>query len=111
MRPTPVPNNILLKPDIHTLRKLLPYVWCRDLPQMRVRVILAFISLMVAKGATLLVPLLFKGAVDSLSPLPQGLLTLPVILILSYGVARLFSTLFSEIRDGIFATGQMRVIL
>jgi ABC-type transport system involved in Fe-S cluster assembly fused permease/ATPase subunit len=110
MRPTPVPNNALLKPDVYTLKKLWPYVWSRDLPQIRLRVILAFVSLMVAKGATLLVPLLFKGAVDSLSPLHKGLLTLPVILILSYGVARLFSTLFSEIRDGIFATVAQRAI-
>jgi ABC-type transport system involved in Fe-S cluster assembly fused permease/ATPase subunit len=110
MKPTPVPNNALLKPDVYTLKKLWPYVWSRDLPQIRLRVILAFVSLMVAKGATLLVPLLFKGAVDSLSPLHQGLLTLPVVLILSYGVARLFSTLFAEIRDGIFTTVAQRAI-
>jgi ATP-binding cassette subfamily B protein len=65
---------------------------------------------MIAKGATLFVPILFKDAIDSLSLKHQGLITLPVALILSYGVARLISALFAELRDGIFASVAQRAV-
>lgn len=108
---TLTPKHISLKPDGRTsLSKLLPYVWPQSVPGIRVRVIISFVSLIIAKGATLLVPLLFKGAIDSLSALHQGMMTFPVVLILSYGVARLVSALFAEIRDGIFATVVQRAI-
>ncbi|MDF3033090.1 MAG: putative multidrug export ATP-binding/permease protein [Alphaproteobacteria bacterium] len=110
MAPTPVPDTTLLKPDIHTLGKLMPYLWPHNLPKIRARVICSFVALVIAKGATLLVPLLFKDAIDSLSPLHQGMVMLPVVLILSYGVARFVSALFAEIRDGIFAAVAQRAI-
>lgn len=110
MASNPVPKDVSLKPDVRTIRKLLPYIWPANLPQIRTRVILAFISLIIAKGATLIVPLLFKGTIDALSLTHQGIITLPVVLILSYGIARLLSALFSEVRDGIFATVTQRAI-
>jgi ATP-binding cassette subfamily B protein len=53
---------------------------------------------------------LFKGAIDSLSPVHQGLITLPIVLIISYGIARLVSTVFAEIRDGVFAAVAQRAV-
>lgn len=110
MKPTTVTKDVLFKPDVRTIRKLLPYIWPTNLPQIRLRVIFAFISLIMAKGATLAVPLLFKGAIDALTPLHQAIITLPVVLIISYGIARLLSSLFSEVRDGIFATVTQRAV-
>jgi ABC-type transport system involved in Fe-S cluster assembly fused permease/ATPase subunit len=110
MKSTPTPKDVTLKPSVRTLGKVLPYLWPRNLPKIRVRVIFSLISLVIAKGATLVVPLLFKGTIDSLSPLHQGVITLPVILILSYGIARLVSALFAELRDGIFATVAQRAV-
>jgi ATP-binding cassette subfamily B protein len=65
---------------------------------------------MIAKGATLLVPILFKEAIDSLAASNKEIVTLPVILILSYGIARLISALFAELRDGIFASVAQRAV-
>ena len=110
MASDPVPKDVLLKPDIRTIGKLLPYIWPTNLPQIRTRVILAFASLIIAKGATLTIPLLFKDAIDALSPAHQGLITLPVALVISYGIARLLSALFSEVRDGIFASVTQRAV-
>lgn len=110
MKPTTVTKDVLFKPDVRTIRKLLPYIWPTNLPQIRLRVIFAFISLIMAKGATLAVPLLFKGAIDALTPLHQAIITLPVVLVISYGIARLLSSLFSEVRDGIFATVTQRAV-
>jgi len=105
-----MPKDILQKPDIRTLGKLLPYIWPSNLPQVRVRVVLAFASLIIAKGATLAVPLLFKGAIDALSSNHQEMVTLPIVLIISYGIARFLSSLFAEVRDSIFATVAQRAI-
>lgn len=110
MRPVTVTKDVLFKPDVRTIRKLLPYIWPTNLPQIRLRVIFAFVSLIMAKGATLAVPLLFKGAIDALTPLHQAIITLPVVLVISYGIARLLSSLFSEVRDGIFATVTQRAV-
>lgn len=110
MKPIIVTKDVLFKPDVRTIRKLLPYIWPTNLPQIRLRVIFAFISLIMAKGATLAVPLLFKGAIDALTPLHQAIITLPVVLVISYGIARLLSSLFSEVRDGIFATVTQRAV-
>lgn len=106
----PTQNNNVIKPDIRTLGKLLPYIWPRTFPKVRARVIFSFICLMIAKGATLIVPIFFKDAIDSLSIKQQGLITLPVALILSYGIARLVSALFAELRDGIFASVAQRAV-
>jgi ABC-type transport system involved in Fe-S cluster assembly fused permease/ATPase subunit len=103
-------NSLPRKPDIHTLGKLLPYIWPKNLPQIRARVIFSILCLITAKGATLLVPLIFKNAIDALSPAHQGLITVPVILIISYGLARLVSALFAELRDGIFASVTQRAV-
>lgn len=110
MASEPVPKAVLQKPDIRTIGKLLPYIWPSNLPQIRIRVALAFVSLVIAKGATLAVPLLFKGTIDALSSTHQGIVTFPVVLVISYGVARLLSSLFAEVRDGIFAIVAQRAI-
>jgi ABC-type transport system involved in Fe-S cluster assembly fused permease/ATPase subunit len=106
----PVPQNVTLKPDIRTLGKLWVYLWPRDLPKIRARVVFSIFCLIAAKAATLLVPLLFKNAIDTLSPLHQGIITLPVIFIISYGIARLVSVVFAELRDGLFAAVAQRAV-
>lgn len=110
MKINPDPVNHVLKPDIRTIGKLLPYIWPDHLPQIRLRVIIAFVSLIIAKIATLFVPLLFKDTINALSPGYANVIVLPVILILAYGLARLLSSLFTELRDGIFATVSQRAL-
>lgn len=99
-----------LKADRRTLKKLWPYLWPRDLPGVRARVVFSFAALLVAKIATLMVPLFFKGAIDALSSPSASLATFPVILIFSYGLARLISALFAELRDGIFVSVVQRAM-
>jgi ATP-binding cassette subfamily B protein len=68
----------------------------------RGRVLAALALLIVAKGAAVGVPLILKRIVDALSR-PESLVTLPVLLLVGYALARFAATLFSEIRDVIFA--------
>jgi ATP-binding cassette subfamily B protein len=84
--------------DWQAIRSLLPYVW-----QYKTRVILALVLLCLAKVANVSVPLVLKGAVDALDPQLQDVIYLPVILLIAYGLLRLASTVFNELRDALFA--------
>ena len=87
--------------DGQTLRKLLPYLW-----RYRARVVLALMFMIGAKLANVGVPLLLKKLVDSLT-IPVGdvraVLVVPIGLLIAYGALRLSTSLFTELRELIFA--------
>ena len=82
---------------------LLPYLWPKGEPGLRLRVVLAVLCLVIAKVANVYVPILFKGLVDALDGPRSAGIVLPVGLLLAYGLARIMSQSFAELRDGIFA--------
>ena len=93
--------------DLRNLKRMLPYIWA-----FRGRVLAALLSLVLAKLATVGVPLVFKDIVDSLNGLDgdalgggarQQALVLPLALFLAYGGLRLSASLFNELRDAVFA--------
>jgi len=87
--------------DGDTLKKLLPYLW-----EYRWRVGVALGFMVVAKLANVGVPLLLKELVDrmTLSPGdPRALLVVPLGIIVAYGALRLSTSLFTELRELIFA--------
>jgi ABC-type multidrug transport system fused ATPase/permease subunit len=77
---------------------------------MRVRVVAAVLCLVLAKVANFLVPMLFKQLVDVLSPKVAVAIALPLGLLLAYGLVRVTTQVFSELRDGIFARVAQRAI-
>ncbi|MHB8447213.1 MAG: ABCB family ABC transporter ATP-binding protein/permease [Rudaea sp.] len=79
-----------------TLRRLAPY-----LREHRWRIVVSLALLIVAKVATIGVPLSLKAIVDRLDP-RIALLTVPIALIAGYGVLRLIGTLFGQLRDTVF---------
>ncbi|MCB1947702.1 MAG: ABC transporter ATP-binding protein/permease, partial [Nitrosomonas sp.] len=90
--------------NLKTIFTLLPYLW-----EFKVRVVLALSLLVLAKLANVSVPLVLKEIVDSLNQ-PQAMLTLPAFLLFGYGLLRLGSTLFGELRDAVFAKVTQRAI-
>lgn len=84
------------------VRRLLPYLWPQS-ADLRWRVLGAILCLIAAKGANLTVPWLYKQAVDALSVTQPALLVLPVALIVGYGLVRLMTSLFNELRDWVFS--------
>ena len=91
-----------------TIRSLLPYLWPRHDPWARVRVVVASVFLILAKGATVYVPIVYGRAVDTLSPKGHAALVVPVALIIAYGGLRIGSQGFGELRDAVFAAVQQR---
>ncbi|MDN3545227.1 ABC transporter ATP-binding protein/permease [Kinneretia asaccharophila] len=87
--------------DWATIAKLLPYLW-----RYRWRVGLALAFMLGAKLANVGVPVLLKNLVDSLSLAPgdaRALMVVPMGLLLAYGGLRLSTSLFTELRELIFA--------
>jgi ATP-binding cassette subfamily B protein len=73
------------------------------------RVALAMAMLVLAKFANVAVPLVLKEIVDAMNK-PKAMLIVPVFLVVGYGLLRLFSTLFGELRDAVFAKVTQRAI-
>ena len=65
--------------------------------------------LILAKLANVAVPLVLKEIVDAMNK-PKAMLFVPVFLVVGYGLLRLFSTLFGELRDAVFAKVTQRAI-
>lgn len=90
--------------DWQTLRSLLPY-----LLEFKWRVIVAMSLLIFSKLANVSVPLVLKAIIDAMDK-TKSVLVVPVFLVVGYGVLRLFSTLFGELRDAVFANVTQRAI-
>ncbi len=90
------------------LKTLLPYLWPRhpveSWLELRVRVVLALASLVLAKLTVVYVPVLFKEAVDALAPQgAEAVIAVPIAVLIAYGTARVLGIAFAELRDAIFA--------
>ena len=87
--------------DWGTLKRLFPYLW-----QYKWRVMLALGFMVGAKLANVGVPLLLKNLVDTLAIQPgdaRAIAVVPVALLLAYGALRLSTSLFTELRELVFA--------
>ena len=87
--------------DWATLSRLFPYLW-----EYKWRVIAALAFMVGAKVANVSVPLLLKELVDAMSFKPgdvQAVLVVPVALLVGYGLLRLSTSLFAELRELVFA--------
>jgi ATP-binding cassette, subfamily B, heavy metal transporter len=90
--------------DWRVIRSLLPY-----LLDYKWRVAVALTFLVCAKLANVGVPLVMKQIVDSLDA-KQQILALPLALLVMYGLLRLSTTLFAELRDIVFVRVAKRAI-
>ena len=95
-----------------TIKSLLPYLWPRGEIVSHIRVVAAFALLVAAKVATIYVPMVYGRAVDTLAPKGPHIspIVVPVALIIAYGLLRVASSGFAELRDAVFASVQQRVV-
>ena len=98
-----------LKRDLRTVATLLPYLWPAGEPALRMRVVLAMIFLALAKAANVIVPLIYKAAVDALGE-DAAVIAVPIVVLLAYGVARVLAQAFGELRDAVFTRVAQRAI-
>ena len=97
-----------------TIRKVLPYLWPKDQPWVKRRVVWALLVLFVAKVVSVGTPFFYKAAVDALSgEAASGAAMLAfgaVGLTVAYGMARLLNVGFQQLRDVIFARVGQRAL-
>ncbi|WP_135075881.1 ABC transporter ATP-binding protein/permease [Terasakiella sp. SH-1] len=97
--------------DWRTLKTLLPYLWPKNATNLRVRVLIALLLLAAAKATNVSVPLFYKEVVDALSLGEEaGVIVVPVMLLIAYGLARVMAQAFGELRDAVFARVAQRAI-
>jgi ATP-binding cassette subfamily B protein len=94
--------------DWGTLQTLVPYLWAY-----KWRVLLALVCLVSAKVANVGVPLVLKALIDSLSITPgkpASVMILPIGVLIAYGLLRLSTTVFTELREFFFARVTQRAV-
>ena len=92
------------------LSGLLPFIWPQGRPDLRVRVVVAFAVLLLAKLVTVAVPIFYKDATDRLTAIAgagtihpaQGLMLGAGALLIAYGTGRVLMMILTQIRDVIF---------
>jgi ABC-type transport system involved in Fe-S cluster assembly fused permease/ATPase subunit len=90
--------------DWHAIAALVPYLW-----EYKWRVIAALLCLVAAKVANVGVPVLMKQIVDSLDQ-RTAMLAVPLALLVTYGLLRLSTTMFTELREFLFAKVTQRAV-
>ena len=100
----------------NVIRKVMPYLWPADKPWVKIRVVLSLLALIIGKVISVMTPFFYKGAVDAMAPdygEPSTIFMLTagaVGLTIAYGVARLMSVGFNQLRDVIFARVAQRAL-
>jgi ATP-binding cassette subfamily B protein len=107
---SPGPSGGDAKSELRSLMRLAPYLWPKGASDLRVRVVLALLCLVAAKGISVTVPLLYKRAVDALTPGHAAVIIVPVALVVTYGLARVLAQVFGELRDAVFAKVGQRAV-
>ncbi|KAJ1925365.1 Iron-sulfur clusters transporter atm1, mitochondrial [Tieghemiomyces parasiticus] len=97
--------------DWQILRNLLKYLWPKDDPGAKVRVVTALTLLAMGKVLNVQVPIIFKHIVDRLNDVAPAigadggvsLVTVAGAMLIGYGGARLGATVFQELRNAVFS--------
>ena len=98
---SPAADPVPTRSDLDTLKRLFPYLW-----DYKWRVLAALTFMVCAKLGNVGVPLLLKNLVDAMNLKPgdvQAVLVVPAALLLGYGLLRLSTSLFTELRELVFA--------
>jgi ATP-binding cassette subfamily B protein len=95
-----------------TIRRVAPYLWPENRTDVKVRVVVAMLLLLLAKVVTVLTPMIYKEAVDALAGEGEAatLIVGAVGLTVAYGMARLMMNGFQQLRDAVFAMVAQRAL-
>ena len=84
------------------LKRFLPYLWPRDNPGLRRRIVIALMLVLLAKAVTLALPFAYKKAVDAMAGEVGEAAMLAMALVLAYGLGRFAGTAFDNLRNIVF---------
>ena len=109
-------SDIDRESGMRTIRKVMPYLWPSDKPEIKTRVVAALVVLVIARLVAVVTPFFYKAAVDALAPVaeeapPALMLAMGAVgLTVAYGGLRLLAVGFNQLRDAIFARVGQRAL-
>ena len=100
----PDATNVTERPEAgwRAMRRFLHYLWPAGQPALRARVVVALLLVLVAKGATLIMPFAYKAAIDRMAAGMEPGVEIAVALVIAYAAARFGGVLFDNLRNAIF---------
>jgi ATP-binding cassette subfamily B protein len=85
-----------------TLQRFLPYLWPRDNPALRWRIVVSSLLVLLSTGVQLALPYAFKWAVDAMNVTGSRAIRLVMLSALAYALGRLVGVLFDNVRNIVF---------
>ena len=85
-----------------TLRRFLPYLWPKDRTDLRIRIVVALLLVLCAKGATLALPYAYRAAVDAMETPANEAAMVAISFVLAYAAGRFASVTFDNVRNMVF---------
>ena len=96
--------------DLKAIAAVMPYLWPRDDPAMRLRVILSVAVLLLTAVLNALLPVLFAYAIDRLTPSGTSpLIVAPVALLVGWGIVFWVARSLNELRWILFGPLEQRM--
>ncbi|UZK68569.1 ABC transporter ATP-binding protein/permease [Sphingomonas sp. S1-29] len=103
MPPTDFTSSSAERPLIPTMRRFLPYLWPKDAPGLKLRIIIAMVFVLCSKIVQVYgAPFALQGAVDGMATGPRSGITLIVLLVIGYAAARFGTVVFDNLRNAVF---------
>ena len=96
------PTSRTEPPVWETIKRFLPYLWPRDKPQLKLRIVGAGLIVLVSKGVQISLGFLFGAAIDAMAPGMEQGFALAIGLVLAYALARFGGVLFDNLRNVVF---------
>jgi ATP-binding cassette, subfamily B, heavy metal transporter len=85
-----------------TVRRFLPYLWPKDRPELRGRIAVATLFVVMAKAVVLALPFAYAGAVDAMSAGGDEALWVALALVTAYAAGRFATVAFDNVRNIVF---------
>lgn len=88
--------------DLAVMRRFLPYLWPKDAPALRGRIVFAMVLVLLSKGVQLSMGFVYGRAIDQMAPGLETAVLLPMALVVAYAGARFSGVLFDNLRNVVF---------
>jgi len=100
----PPATNAIANPEnaLAALRRFLPYLWPKDRPGLKLRVVVAMLLVIAAKCITLLMPFTYAAAINHMTTGANRAVGLAMALVVAYAASRFGGVLFDNLRNAIF---------
>ncbi|HEX4848829.1 MAG TPA: ABC transporter ATP-binding protein/permease [Novosphingobium sp.] len=99
---TPAPDTATRHDSWATLRRFLPYLWPKDRPALKRKIVLAVLLVLASKAVTLALPFAYKHAIDAMKVPGTAAFQIAFAMVLAYALGRFSGVVFDNLRNIVF---------